>query len=142
MLVLAFGPVQAAEAAQSSAASEKAFVGSWLAQPSARLLLYLYRMLRLELPPHFQLLPPPQLGSLSNLGGSGGADTTSRTSKRRPSATLAIVLMKQLQFLATLSLVNSVVREDSWLSDFILGLRCDHCTPPVSILPSAFSAGY
>eukprot|EP00903_Cladosiphon_okamuranus_P006435 g6296.t1 len=62
-------------------------------------------------------------GMLVTLGGSSGGDTASRASKRRPSATLAVVLMTQLQFLATLSLVDSAVREDSWLGDFVVGLR-------------------
>ena len=33
--------------------------------------------------------------------------------------------MAQLQLLATLSLVDSAVTGDSWLSDFVVGLRCD-----------------
>lgn len=33
--------------------------------------------------------------------------------------------MTQLQFLATLSLVDYTVREESWLADFVTGLRCD-----------------
>lgn len=32
--------------------------------------------------------------------------------------------MTQLQFLATLSLVDSTVTGDSWLADFVTGLRC------------------
>lgn len=68
-------------------------------------------------------LPTPQPGTLTILDGSSGGDTGSRGSQRRPSAALATVLVTQLQFLATLSLVDSAVREDSWLADFIVGLR-------------------
>lgn len=50
-------------------------------------------------------------------------DIARGVSKRRPSATLAFVLMTQLQFLATLSLVDSTVNSDTWLSDFLIGLR-------------------
>lgn len=50
-------------------------------------------------------------------------DHSQNASKRRPSATVAFILMTQLQFLATLSLVDATVAEDAWLSDFLLGLR-------------------
>lgn len=50
-------------------------------------------------------------------------DPPSSVSQRSPSATLAVALMTQLQFLATLSLVDFAVREDTWLSDFLVGLR-------------------
>lgn len=32
--------------------------------------------------------------------------------------------MTQLQFLAMLSLVDSTVQSDAWMSDFLIGLRC------------------
>lgn len=48
---------------------------------------------------------------------------TNSASIRKPSATLAFVVMSQIQFLATLSLVDYTVEENSWLSDFSSGLR-------------------
>lgn len=57
--------------------------------------------------------------------GTAEAENPPHASKRRPSATLAFVLMTQLQFLATLSLVDYVMDEESWLADFVTGLRCD-----------------
>lgn len=53
----------------------------------------------------------------------GDGEVSRNASNRRPSATLAFVLMTQLQFLATLSLVDYAVTEDSWLADFVVGLR-------------------
>lgn len=47
----------------------------------------------------------------------------SHVSTRRPSSTLTFVVMTQLQFLATLSLVDSTVVESSFLADFVTGLR-------------------
>eukprot|EP00752_Nemacystus_decipiens_P002264 g2145.t1 len=64
-----------------------------------------------------------RLSALAPVGGTRRGETRRRVTKRRPSATLAFVLMTQLQFLATLSLVDYTVREDSWLADFITGLR-------------------
>lgn len=42
--------------------------------------------------------------------------------------------MTQLQFLATLSLVDSVAEQDTWLADFLTGLRYDKSRP--STMPS------
>lgn len=47
----------------------------------------------------------------------------SHLSNRRPSATLAIVLMTQIQFLATLSFVGYIDEGDSFLDDLLQGLR-------------------
>lgn len=44
-------------------------------------------------------------------------------SGRRPSATFALLIARQLQFLAMLSLIEYVVVEDSWLADFVIRLR-------------------
>ena len=67
-----------------------------------------------------------QVGAVAPIGGTSSGENPRRSkSNRRPSATLAFVLMTQLQFLATLSLVDYTVREDSWLADFVTGLRCD-----------------
>lgn len=41
---------------------------------------------------------------------------------RRPSSTLVVLVITQLQFIATLSLVDSVAR-NSFLADFVAGLR-------------------
>ncbi|CAM9523853.1 unnamed protein product [Ectocarpus sp. 6 AP-2014] len=62
-------------------------------------------------------------GAIAPVGETGEGDTPSRVSHRRPSATLAFVLMTQLQFLAMLSLVDYVVSQGSWLADFVVGLR-------------------
>lgn len=56
---------------------------------------------------------------------TGDGEARRHVSNRRPSATLAFVLMTQLQFLATLSLVDYTVAEDNWLADFVVGLRRD-----------------
>lgn len=57
-------------------------------------------------------------------GDSDSGDSRQHTSNRRPSATLALVLVTQLQFLATLSLVEyTVADENSLLADFVTGLR-------------------
>lgn len=73
-----------------------------------------------------------QIGGALVAGGGNDRDdeaqgvsehTERGVSKRRPSATLAFVLMAQLQFLATLSLVDSTVESGDWWSDFLVGLR-------------------
>lgn len=46
-----------------------------------------------------------------------------QVSSRNPSATLALLIVQQLQFLAMLSLVEYVVVEDSWLADFVISIR-------------------
>ena len=51
------------------------------------------------------------------------SDSYDNTSKRRPSATLGFLLLKQLQFLAMLSLVEYIVGRDSWFGNFVVGLR-------------------
>lgn len=48
-------------------------------------------------------------------------DVTHNMSTRQPSATLSFLLMAQLQFLATLSLVGNTLSEE--LSEFSSGLR-------------------
>lgn len=53
------------------------------------------------------------------------ANLRSSYSVRAPSATLALVLTGQLQFLATLSLVNSTGDADSLVSHFADNLRYD-----------------
>ncbi|CAM9953326.1 unnamed protein product, partial [Ectocarpus sp. 4 AP-2014] len=62
-------------------------------------------------------------GAIAPVGETGEGDSPPRVSHRRPSATLAFVLMAQLQFLAMLSLVDYVVSQGSWLADFVVGLR-------------------
>lgn len=59
----------------------------------------------------------PTAGVANNVGA------TSTASVRRPSATLAFVLIAQIQFLATLSLVDNTGARDSTLSDFADNLR-------------------
>lgn len=48
---------------------------------------------------------------------------TNSVSIRQPSATLAFVVMSQVQFLATLSLVDYTVSNDNLLAGFATGLR-------------------
>lgn len=50
-------------------------------------------------------------------------DCSQNVSERTPSSTVAILLIAQLQFLATLSLVEATATMDTWLSDFIVALR-------------------
>ncbi|CAN0521521.1 unnamed protein product, partial [Ectocarpus sp. 8 AP-2014] len=52
-------------------------------------------------------------GAIAPVGETGEGDNPPRVSHRRPSATLAFVLMTQLQFLAMLSLVDYVVSQGS-----------------------------
>ena len=54
-------------------------------------------------------------------------------SKRKPTLSLALVITTQLQFLAMLSLVDSVSEASSSLADFVDGLRCDKITPFVPL---------
>lgn len=54
---------------------------------------------------------------------ANAGDMSNSVSDRKPSATIAFLLMAQLQFLATLSLVEYDVTEKSWLADFSSGLR-------------------
>lgn len=76
-------------------------------------------------PPSRASLPSPGKAhaSTSPAAEMGDREVSRNASNRRPSATLAFVLMTQIQFLATLSLVDYAVTEDSWLADFIVGLR-------------------
>ncbi|CAM9702642.1 unnamed protein product, partial [Laminaria digitata] len=55
---------------------------------------------------------------------------------RAPSATMAMVLMGQIQFLATLSLVGSTGVEDSWVLDFAKQLRWANLWPPPGVAES------
>lgn len=62
----------------------------------------------------------------SSGGGGGGKSGTSGDGggmKRRPSAMLGTILIKQLQFVAMLSRVDHIVARDSWFSNFATGLR-------------------
>lgn len=67
--------------------------------------------------------PHPQGGALALAAAAGSLNEQRHVSSRRPSVTLAFLLMKQLQFLATLSLVDYAVSGDSMLSGLVLGLR-------------------
>ncbi|CAN0416896.1 unnamed protein product, partial [Laminaria digitata] len=53
---------------------------------------------------------------------------------RAPSATMALVLMGQMQFLATLSLVDSTGAEDSWILEFAKHLRWVNMWLPADIV--------
>lgn len=57
------------------------------------------------------------------VSGQAGAGATNSASIRQPSATMAIVLVAQIQFLATLSLVDNTGAEDSTVSAFADNLR-------------------
>ena len=69
----------------------------------------------------------PGLGYLTkrtvNIIDDGDDEPANNSSKRRPSVTLGFMLMKQLQFLAMLSLVESIVSRYSWFGNFVRGLR-------------------
>lgn len=60
-------------------------------------------------------------GATASVPNAAGAQSTA--SVRQPSATIAFVLIAQIQFLATLSLVDNMGAEDSTLSDFADNLR-------------------
>ena len=53
---------------------------------------------------------------------TGDYDREERASSRRPSMTLAVILLMQLQLLATLSLVQDV-NEGHWMWHFVESLR-------------------
>lgn len=53
----------------------------------------------------------------------GVGEPREHESGRRPSATLALLVARQLQFLAMWSLIDYIVVEDSWLADFVIRLR-------------------
>lgn len=53
----------------------------------------------------------------------GTREASRQVSNRNPSATLALLIVQQLQFLAMLSLVEYIVVEDSWLADFVISIR-------------------
>lgn len=64
--------------------------------------------------------------------GQASIETTQGSSSvRAPSATLALVIIGQIQFLAMLSLVDSTGVEDSWVLDFAHHLRFDIFLPLV-----------
>lgn len=56
-------------------------------------------------------------------GGENQVSVPNSASIRQPSATMAVVLVAQIQFLATLSLVDNTGAEESTLSDFAENLR-------------------
>ena len=58
-------------------------------------------------------------------GQSSMVTTQGSSSVRAPSATMAVVLVGQIQFLATLSLVEPTGNEDSWVLDFAENLRSE-----------------
>lgn len=53
---------------------------------------------------------------------TGDCDREERASSRRPSMTLAVILVMQLQLLATLSLVQNV-HNRHWMWEFVKPLR-------------------
>lgn len=66
----------------------------------------------------------------------------SAASVRRPSATLTFVLIAQVQFLATLSLVDNTGAKDSTLAGFAEKLRCDSCLGQAwNIFPPSLQTG-
>ncbi|CAM9909350.1 unnamed protein product [Ectocarpus fasciculatus] len=80
--------------------------------------------------------------NMGNAGGGVGGQLAaqgaegSSSSIRRPATTMAIVALGQLQFLATLSLVDNTGTEDSELSDFANNLRWVNLWPPASLARS------
>ncbi|CAM9575765.1 unnamed protein product [Ectocarpus sp. 8 AP-2014] len=76
---------------------------------------------------------PPQ-------GVLGAASVQPHVSVRAPSVTIAVLLLTQIQFLATLSLVDSTGAEDSLLSELTQNLRWVNLWPPDSV-GRTFSSG-
>eukprot|EP00903_Cladosiphon_okamuranus_P012907 g12051.t1 len=77
---------------------------------------------------------PGPAGTTVTVQNPAGAQNT--PSVRQPSATVAFVLVAQIQFLATLSLVDSTGAEDSTLSGFTENLRWVNLWPPASLAES------
>ncbi|CAM9524910.1 unnamed protein product [Pylaiella littoralis] len=67
----------------------------------------------------------------------GVGEPREHESGRRPSATLALLMARQLQFLAMLSLIEYIVVEDSWLADFVIRLRWVHLWLPADAFRGA-----
>ncbi|CAN0463533.1 unnamed protein product, partial [Ectocarpus sp. 12 AP-2014] len=79
--------------------------------------------------------------NLGNAGVAAGGQTGAglqdgNSSIRRPATTMAIMVVGQLQFLATLSLVSNTGTGDSELSDFANNLRWVNLWPPASFARS------
>ena len=74
---------------------------------------------------HTQMLIFPFISAMQ--GAADAATTPGAASVRPPSVTLAILLITQIQFLATLSLVDSTGANDSLLSELVRNLRSDWC---------------
>lgn len=63
-------------------------------------------------------------------------DSSSDVSKRTPSETMIFIIVGQLQFLTTLSTVDDIAEDDSFLSDFVNNLRypCAACIDASSLV--------
>eukprot|EP00903_Cladosiphon_okamuranus_P017681 g16281.t1 len=72
----------------------------------------------------------------SGNGPTGSGGETNTASVRQPSATVAVMLIAQVQFLATLSLVDNMGAEKSALADFAENLRWVNLWPPASFAES------
>ncbi|CAM9250711.1 unnamed protein product [Hapterophycus canaliculatus] len=75
-------------------------------------------------------------GQPTTAGGETGVSVPNSASIRQPSATMAVVLVTQIQFLATLSLVDNTGTEESTVSDFADNLRWVNLWPPASFAES------
>ncbi|CAN0169641.1 unnamed protein product [Scytosiphon promiscuus] len=70
--------------------------------------------------------------SASRMGQIPGGDLSASTGARQPSATMSVLLVGQLQFLATLALVDYAGTSSSWLSHLAEALRWVNLWPPDS----------
>ena len=67
---------------------------------------------------------------------SATSSVQSSSRVRAPSATMSLVLVGQIQFLATLSLVESTGADDSWILDFAKHLRSGNVQIGTHVAPS------
>lgn len=76
--------------------------------------------------PALPAVPAPPLclvpGASIRFSKAGGG-SSSNVSLRAPAETMVFMVVSQLQFLATLSMVDSTVDDDSFLSEFVTNLR-------------------
>lgn len=71
----------------------------------------------------FPWLGIPAGSGRSSIQESGTGESGDSSRGRNPSATISMVLVSQVQFLATLALVDSTGVEGSWLLEFVESLR-------------------
>ena len=74
------------------------------------------------------------VGCYAKCQGQPSIETAQGSSSvRAPSATMALALVGQVQFLATLSLVDTTGAEASYVLDFAENLRCEGSRPRIPL---------